>query len=421
MRRAAARHARTSARRRRRLSVLALSAVSLPFVVSTSAPSAVAADPCLTPEVADVMVSQGLPSYAKLVRGKSAVAKYYLRLPGCLPKGASIQVTGGSLTVGSTGQALPVAAPLPLPPIGPTSTAPVPSAESDPVFAIPPSALQPSGDAATALPLQAVLDFTARLADGRTVSDRLTVTRRPDGRTVEAVVEKASNPLRVLVVPMGDAGDGVVPNSADAEFPSGARTALSAGMSSLARTLPVADGADDLFNGKGGLRWTLSAGLLNLGAHRDPETGATVNWMTSGTYCGQGSHFTYVERELNVARSNYNSLNPLSPADRVYGVVDGANSNGALTGGSATCIEGYAGVGGNAAWGRVIPAVQGARPGITGSLAAMELMHTAGAVDRTDVDRYSGGFHSRTPPPTAPHWTGPGTSRTTSGSATTGR
>lgn len=378
-----ARHRRpASALRRRALaSGAAASLVAGGMALLPGSPAVAAVtEPCLKPRVADVMVSQGLPTYAKLVRGKSALVKLFMQVPSCAPVGTKMRVTSGELRLsgGATG-AVPLAS-LPLSEIAPPSTAPIPSAQGDPLFLVPGSQLVPAGADAATVSFTATLGFTTTKADGTSVSDALTVTQRPDGTAISAVVEKASNPMRVLTVPMGDAGSFLLPNSASSQFDDADRAALTKGMTALNRVLPVADGVEALNKGSGGLRTTLSSGLLNVGPS-----------MSGGQFCGTTANYSAVSKELNTARNNWNSVNPTGNADRVYGVISSRISQGGVTG-NTSCADGYATIGGTVAWGRVVDATS-SRPSITGAIAAMELTHTTGSVAEADV-RYDGAYHS---------------------------
>lgn len=351
-------------------------AAALPLAVTSGAGSASAADACLVPQLRDVMVSQGLPSYARLTSGKTALVKYFLSAPSCAPTGASIQITGGSLSLSNGGAAIGLSALLPLPPVGPASVAPIPAAESDPLFVVPGSRLSATLTQTT-VSFTATLSYASRTSTGATQSGQLTISKRPDGSTVSAVVERRSNPLRVGVFPMGNAQVAYAQ-----QFPASAETAVQEGMSSLHRSLPLADGVGTLADTSAGLRWSRNAGLIDLSSY-----------MATGSYCGRPSHFPYISKELETARTNWNSANPTAKVDLAYGVVDETVSSGPTTGGSVDCVEGYASVGGTVSWGRAVGKTA-ERAGLTGSIAAMELLHNTGSVPSSDP-RFDGGFHSK--------------------------
>ena len=374
-----ARHLAPRPARRGPRAALALAvgaAASLPLALTSGAGPAAAADTCLVLQLRDVMVSQGLPSYARLTSGKTALVKYFLSAPACAPSGASIQITGGSLSLSSGGAAIGLSALLPLPPLGPASVAPIPAAESDPLFVVPGSRLGSTLTQAT-VTFTATLTYASRTTSGSTQSGELTISRRPDGSTVSAVVERRSNPLRVGVFPMGNAQVAYAQ-----QFPDTAEAAVQEGMSSLHRSLPLADGVGTLTDSSAGLRWTRNAGMIDLSPY-----------MATGSYCGRPSHFPYISKELETARTNWNSANPTAKVDLAYGVVDETVSAGPTTGGSEDCVEGYASVGGTVSWGRVVGKTAD-RAGVTGSIAAMELLHNTGSVPTSDP-RFDGGFHSK--------------------------
>lgn len=384
---------------RRRVATLTAAALSsTAVVVGVAAPNVAAevTDPCLMPKVADIMITQGLPTYKRLSPGKLSLVKYFLSVPSCAPSGTKIEITGGSLVVTSSPVPIELQAALPLPPLGPASTAPVPAAQSDPLFMVPGTALMVPGE----VRFTATLTFRTTTSNGSSDTGKLEVTTRPSGEPVTAVVERPLKPLRVLAVAMGDPGTAADPKSYDSQFPQVARDALSAGMTSLNRVLPVASGVNNLLTpGTAGLRYSLAAGLVNLGLHdhdQKPSTGE-VNYMMTGKYCGSSGHQTDIEFQLGAARNNWNSFNPAAPVDRAYGVVWQDKSRGITTGTveDETCIEGF---GRTAGWGRVIDAVKDAdgavtRPPLTGTIATMELLHTTGAVASKDT-RSNGGAHS---------------------------
>lgn len=359
-----------------------------------------AADACLTPSVKDFMITQGLPSYGKLVAGKTALVKYFLGTPDCLPTGATVQVVSGSVTVNGNSFGIDTSGVLPLPPIGPASTAPVASAGSDPLFVVPGSAIAPTG-ADGSIAFSARLDFVAKPASGPTQSGRLEFSSVA-GRAVRALVDAPGTPLRVGVFPMGDAGTDTSQTRYSTQFDDSDATRLQDTMNALHATLPVSDGVGSTRDASGGLRWSMSAGLIDLGSHKDPEnpSGPEVSFITPGQpYCGRVSHFVYLQQELNTARTNWNSMNPAAPIDVAYGAVSERISTGELTGGTKGCIEGYADVAGTAAWGRLIgpvapTATSPGRPAIGGAIARMEVGHLVGTVAAEDP-RSDSGFHSK--------------------------
>lgn len=358
-----------TSRRRRLLTLAAATAVLAGFVVaSTASPSS--ADTCTTPVLSDVMVSQGLPSYARLVQGKTALVRFYLRTPTCVPVGTVVQVTGGSLQVSSAQTPVPLSEALPLPPIGPVSTAPVQNSAGDPYFVVPGTSLLPNPLDRSKVTFSATINYRVTPSSGSPVDSSLTLTYLP-GTTVpiSATVERLGNPLRVLVVPMGDLGTATAVKTAASQFPDAATSTLASGMTSLNRVLPVRDGVSDLITKSGGVQYTLSQGFIDL--HQ---------YMPNGIYCGAVGDFTYISSKLDQARNAWNAANPGSPADKALGVIWRGVSRGATTdANSSSCFEGYAQIGGTYAWSRVIDS-SSLRPGLAGSLSEMELAHTLGSL-----------------------------------------
>lgn len=389
-------------RRRRGLSVLASTGVVAGLVVAMPALNspAAAADPCLTPKVADVMVTQGLPNYKRLVQGKRGLVKVFLQTPSCAPVGTAIRVTKADLTVSGTGftGVIPPLATLPLSQIAPATASPVPTSQGDPVFGVPGDALKaPAGVLnEVTVGFKAVLEFTSTYKDSKGNSfsqdGRLEVTQDEEGKAITALLGAVSNPLRVLTVPMGDPGTLLAPKTADSQFGTNDKAALTRGLTAVARVLPVADGVSGLDETKGGLRSSMSSGLIDVGAV-----------TATDRFCGNRENFTDIDRQLNLARINWNSVNPQAPADRAYGVIAQGLSRGGVDGTATTCADGYASINGTTAWGRVVeveePTLTTPKPSpapvraFTGALATMELLHTTGSVASGD-SRNDGDFHS---------------------------
>lgn len=362
--------------------------------------AATAADACLTPKVADVMVTQGLPNYKRLVQGKRALVKVFLQTPSCAPVGTAIRVTKADLAVSGTGFSgvLPPLATLPLSQIAPSTTSPVPTSEGDPVFGVPADVLKaPAGILSdVTVGFSATVDFSSTYKDSKgatvTQTGRLQVAQDEEGKAITALLGAASNPLRVLTVPMGDGGTLVAPKTADSQFGTNDKSALTRGLTAVSRVLPVADGVTALDATGGGLRTSMSTGLVKVG---------TVT--ATNRFCGTATNFTDIDRQLNLSRINWNSVNPNAPADRAYGVISQAISRGGVDGTGTGCADGYASINGTTAWGRVVevedPTVPAPRPtpapvrAFTGALATMELLHTTGSVASGD-SRNDGDAHS---------------------------
>lgn len=399
-----ARHARPRPRPLfRRLAALSCTAALTGAVLAAPGSGALAADevdPCLRPELSDVMVSQGLPTYDRLTRGKTALVRYFLSTPSCAPAGTTIEVTGGLLKMSTRPEkSIPLSASVPLPPAPPRSAGPLPGYNGDALFVVPGDLLLSTNVERFFVKFEATLNFTTKVPGVEPANGSLTIDQF-NGQDVGRNVERPSNPLRVLVVPMGS------PASPGAAFPAAARTALQNGMKSLARVLPVADGVMEMdptnpstsLSSPLGVRYAVNPGLLDISA-----------FMPGGVFCGAPSQFDTIESQLLKTRNDYNlalaaagrSLQkPVLRADVVLGVVWQGISRGPLTGepDSSGCIEGYGRINGTASWARIVdekpPASAtdtSARPGVTGSLSAMEIMHNVGGVPSSRSD---GGFHS---------------------------
>lgn len=398
MRRPAARHARTPVRRLRTLCSLVAAmtaAATLPLAV-TSTP-AQATDPCLVPQVTDVMVSQGLPSYERLTRGKRTLVRYFLATPTCAPTGTVLEVVGGRLDMfvwpeGTTRPAQPTASVSQLSSTSPGGAAPplavgpVPSYSGDALFVVPGDLLMSTNAKRLTAEFVATLQYEVN-------GSSQVLTAAPVAKTVE----RPSNPLRILVVPMGNPAD------VASAFPPAARRAVHTGMEHLARILPVADvvremnPADPAQSDRSplGIRYAINPGLLDVSEYMPPS---------APRFCGSGDQFDAIETKLVAARDAYNTAlaaagrrlqNPALKADVVLGVVWRGISRGPLTGeaDSSSCAEGYARIAGVAAWSRLIGPVddQDTSVSVTGSISAMEVIHLLGGIQG---DHSDGNFHA---------------------------
>ena len=352
-----------------------------------------AVDPCLEPIATEINVSQGLPTYTNLIRGKSTEVKAFMSEKsssgGCSSiKSASIYVTGGAVTVNTTTPtdtplALPSGSSLPALPVNGTTIAP--DSPADPVFVVPGSKI--SAPVSGPLSFKIRVDYVTKSdSTGATLqTGSVTFTTYPGGTTTIAKpVAPATRPLRLLVVPMGDA-------TSTAPALSSARLAtLQNALTAAARIEPVADGVGDLTDLTAGLRYTVSAGLVNLGVHDETQAdGTTVsrNYLPGGQFCGASVNFTYIKQKLSEFRGAWNTEHPTAPADRVLGVVPGELSDGPSTNVNSTCAEGYAAINSPEAWVRLAEPPSGSP---SGGVAALELDHTYGGVVGV------AGYHSTT-------------------------
>ena len=341
-------------------------------------PASAASSTCsLVPQLRSVTVNQGVGSYSPLVRGKDTLVRLYLSLPSCAGNKDFITLNGGSLNVTLAGTTLaqgisPTPTPVsPYPQMATNGAAPSIDSPADPKFIVPGSALQPaSTTAAFTASFTATINYSA---DGGAISS-VTFTNMPNTTTpISANFAQKTNALRVLVVPMGDAAQ-----TATTQFTSSAQAEVQRGMLQLSRIFPIPAGTGDLTASTGGLRYTINAGMLNLG-----PTGLSLMTGSPLKFCGTSANFNLLQGQLATFLQAWNAANPNYPADRVLGAVDQAISLGSANG----CAEGMAAIGNTEAWARAI--YGGTTPSTTGGIMGMELAHTMGLVPKSRYDPYS--------------------------------
>ncbi len=365
---------------RRRVAAAVVAVVALLGGYGTTATVAEAQVACpLVPTLRDVSINQGLGSYPRLARGKETLVKLFLSLPACAPSGASIARTGGTLqvTAGATSATISNSTPAPTatapPPLVPFAAGPALESTGDPTFVVPGPVLAPTSTTASYdASFVATINFTSKASStAPAVPGVVTIATRPGTTTpIRATVEKRTNALRVLLVPMGDPT-----KTFSTQFSEGARAAAQTGMSAVSRLFPVPAGTSDLSGTTAGLRYTINPGLLDL-------RGVLVN----GRFCGTGANFDKLKAPLAQTLLSWNTRNPTRPADRVLGLVDAGISD------AGSCAEGFGAVGSTVGWVRAIPPTATA-PSRTGALMAMELGHTLGLVPRTR-SLFSDPYHS---------------------------
>jgi len=339
-------------------------------------PAAAATTCTLTPQLRSVTINQGLGSYQPLVRGKETLVRLYLNLPSCAANKDFITLNGGSLNVSvagaTTAQGIPpTPAPVsPFPQMATNGAAPSIDSPGDPKFVVAGSALQPATLGTFSATFTATISYSA---DGGPVSS-VTFTNMPGTTTpISANFAQKTNALRVLVVPMGDAGQ-----TASTQFTSSAQSEVQRGMLQLSRIFPVSAGTGDLTSSTGGLRYTINAGMLNIG-----PTGLSLMTGSPLKFCGNSANFNAIQGQLATFLQAWNAANPNYPADRVLGAIDQTISLGSGSG----CAEGMAAVGNTEAWVRAI--YGGTTPSTTGGVMGMELAHTMGLVPKSRYDPYS--------------------------------
>src|SRR4051794_32193337 len=347
------------------------------FTASTAATLPACSAAQLVPQVGASMVNQGVGSYADtgnlLARGKDTVVRFFLvtnRDVGSLCSG-SISVRSANLTVTNAGASFATPA---LQTFGTSGTL-IPSSilsvdsNADPKFVLPAAnanscVTTPCADTgAFSLAFSAAIGYTTSLQP----SSPLTTTA-----TTTAGFERASNALRILAIPMGDASQAY-----STQFSDSARVAVENGFAALSRIYPLPGGLSSTLNTTaGGLRYKLDlATMLNL-------RGIPGAYDTNGKFCGTQANFDAgIKSQLAGYLTVYNGsvTDPAFAADRVMGVVDKAISDGSTS--TFNCAEAMASTVSPEMWVRAIPdaAASGktpATPSMTGGLMAMEMSHT---------------------------------------------
>ncbi|MEP6893099.1 MAG: hypothetical protein ABI927_04890, partial [Gaiellaceae bacterium] len=290
----------------------------------TSLPSCSTAQ--LVPTISELSVNQGLPTYTRLARGKEATVRAYLTLPSscAATRTQKIEPTSAMLTVNNgSAQVLANAETL----TGAIGSAAQISSTADPYFVVPASNLAPANFGA-AFNATFTLQVTYKRTDGTSVTGGLLTSTGATNATKTVPVDKRTNALRVLVMPIGDPTGGTLQFSADAN------TAVQNIMTAASRAFPVPTGTGDLSpTATGGIRYAIAGGLLDarsLGLYA--TSGGLTKFCSNATNFGtsliSAGPFTglTLKGQLQQALSDYNAANPTKPADMVLGAADEANS-----------------------------------------------------------------------------------------------
>lgn len=362
-------------RLRARFTAVAMAVMVAGTVMAPPAEAAACSTSQLRPEVAGTMVNQGLPQN-RLVRGKDVLVRFYLMLPACtVGTSQQIQIKSAqvSVSVGGTPVGLPIptlntlAAPPAVAPYSNPATT-LPNSTADPLFHIPASALNAAGTDAFGVDFKVDLTYRYTL-DGKTFKEDGVASLGP----VTATVEKPTNSLRILAMPMGDPTRLV--NTTNPQWSADpAEANFVNGLGTLSRIYPVPNGTGNLaLNTQGGIRYKLLPTMLPL-----------TQYMTRRSdkkFCGEATNSLVIRAMLATHLVAYNTTNATTAAaDRVLGAIDQAVS-------AEGCAEGYAGIGTKEAWVRSL----NDNPNSTGGIIAMEEAHNSGAVPTTrddDGDRF---------------------------------
>jgi hypothetical protein len=210
---------------------------------------------------------------------------------------------------------------------------------------------------------------------------------------VTVTVDRQTNALRVLIVPMGD------PAGPSPQWTSAAETTLQNILSDTVRALPLPSGATPELSPSlpaptSGARYRVSGDLLDvrsLGLYQTSgnETkfcSKASNWNTSQVTSGPYAGHT-LKGDLQERLDNYNLYND-PPADMVLGVIDGAIAFKSTDGpicddGRAATPDPTARTPGEVGWVRV-------DTGTFSTPLQMELLHTLGIVDPTVQPSFHG-------------------------------
>ena len=360
-----------------------------------------------TPILRDVTVNQGLGTYNPLARGKTTMVRLYLSQPQCAPP-RSEELVSATLTArdGST-QLVSMNNTVGYFPGDPTLDsyldAPTPDGTGNPTFLIPEFGSNDPNSGTFTATFTATVTYRYQVLPTMWSQATVSYSQTPGGTSpIQATVAPKPHALRVLLVPMGDASQ---PRST--QFPTAtnggtpvngqyADTIVHAGMRTVSRLMPIADGIGDLMSTTAGLRYHLDdTSMIDLGPRG-------LNLMPGGTFCGHAGNFAYptagpnLSGQLTTFLNNWNTTraNRGAQADRVVGVVWQGISRGVSDG----CSEGMASTGGIAAWARVFAGntvgLVTPNPSLTGALLAHELSHTLGSLPLSDPRNYLGDHHS---------------------------
>ncbi|HVF75186.1 MAG TPA: hypothetical protein VM938_09055 [Acidimicrobiales bacterium] len=369
----------------------------------TAGPPGSAAVCDTAPVVRATTISQGVGEYARLVRGKETLVRVAVSRPSCSSTTTTLIAAStslaGSLSVGG----VPVGSPFTAARWSPvadtavpgwTDALPTPPPAAWPLFVVPAAALAPT------VPGDFTLNVTVTIA--YRVGSGPVLTRTYAGASKPVTT---SNPLSVLLVPMGNAAN---PGGMAAEFTPRDAAVVEDGMRALSRVTPTATEQGDLCevvtppggtcvaDAAAGVRWKLSPAMLNLGPSTATDPG--LNVIPPGEkFCGTSllGNMPQVSAGLASVLASWNARNPGGRADVVVGVVGEAASYGLFNPPppGKSCFEGYALLGGPVAWARAVgarPASSGkaASPAMAGALLAQEFGHTLGLVPESrDDDR----------------------------------
>jgi hypothetical protein len=360
-------------------------------------------DSQLVPNVADLSVSQGAPGYARYARGKDGVVRAYLTLPTTCTLSArnpaqSITVKSAKLFVKQNGTLVHTIAPPYSFSAGKlTTTTAQAYAVTDPLFLVPAADFTLFANDSS-FSLTVTLEVTYDRVGTTTSTQTLSGTTANGGEKT-VTVDRKTNALRVLVVPMGDPTSTSPQWTTTAQDPNNSsEKRLQDLMANASRAFPVPQGAISQLRTANpgeildGFRYVINGALLDV---------KSLNLYTSGKFCANGSKWTdtslvtggplaseTLKSQLLQRLSDYNRLN-VPPADMVLGVIDGSIAWKSTDGISGGCDDGRATLPdsatrtpGQVAWVRLAGASESSYP----TPLQMELLHIFGIRRQTQTN-----------------------------------
>jgi CSLREA domain-containing protein len=247
------------------------------------------------PELRDLTVNQGLSTYSALVQGKETLVRAYLGLPSCanIAGGAAVEIDAATLKVtnAATGAALTTLSTTPstlgpaFPDVTTSGTPTSLDSPADAKFVIPGNVLAgPAARYTANFTLSLTYKSIASATATPSAAASVTFTTLTGSRTtLSKTVEKPTNKLRILAVPLGET------------LPAAASDAYLQGLLAMSRYYPVPDGTGgatgirvgSLTSTDGGIRYTVNGAPLPLAGLPAPATvtlSVTSGSLPAGTY-----------------------------------------------------------------------------------------------------------------------------------------
>ncbi|MDQ4004674.1 MAG: hypothetical protein M3135_00005, partial [Actinomycetota bacterium] len=341
-----------------------LASISILLTALSGVPVAGAATCTPAPVLREVNRNQTLPygGGLDLVTGKRTLVKLHLTLNECTTSlsGASVQVTGGELSVW-TGTEVPIGGATNLTPIAQVPSGPVEAcctaavnSPGDPKFVLKGPEVAVPGAAA----FQATLQYTYKTSSTSNAVVGPPISFAFSGRFV------ATNPVRALVVPLGNARDPY-----RTWFPTSAEAVVQNAFQTVSRVLPVPTGICTPIQPASlasmcGTQYSIAPTLLDIG----PDGLGLLR--SDGTFCVDSTSFGEIKVALAEFAAAYNLANPSRAADVVTAYIDSSKSPNCGT-------QGMGAVGGIQSLFRGV-ADTSQRPSFSGGVLVQEIAHNRG-------------------------------------------